>query len=291
MPNDKDKTKLQQYAELQPLIKKDMETVAKQVFEQYAQKYKFNLAQVPLHVHNGVDSPNIPQASITPGLRANGTITMATDGQTYRLGLTFKPTEVQFLGTAINEVAGRVDAVSIDTAGSGYTVGDILTLDDGQGCTVEVDTVNGGGGVTAITKLTNGVGYEAGEVGCTGGTGSGARFDITISAITITKRAHIIGNAQLGPTYQFQPESASSVTTGGPKQQFIQGGSSMTIDSSVNPPTVAVFTSEDYIIYAVQPGTGAVVARARVTGYDAKSVFIEAELASGWSIVGNFVVT
>jgi hypothetical protein len=57
----------------------------------------------------------------------------------------------------------KVDAISIGSAGTGYSPGDVLTLVGGtfeEAATVTVDTVGGGGDVTGVTLLTPGL-YEA----------------------------------------------------------------------------------------------------------------------------------
>ena len=75
------------------------------------------------------------------------------------------------------------DTVSIvDTAaeGTGYKVGDILTL-VGSGATVQVSAITSpGGAVTGITLLTGGTGATvATGIATTGGTGTGAEVNIT----------------------------------------------------------------------------------------------------------------
>lgn len=66
-------------------------------------------------------------------------------------------------------------------AGSGYTVGDVLTITTGgTGGTASVLSVGVGGAVTSVQILTPGTGYTtgAGKV-TTGGTGTGVTLDIT----------------------------------------------------------------------------------------------------------------
>lgn len=80
--------------------------------------------------------------------------------------------------------AGIALTVSINTAGSGYTALDVLTLTGGgNDCTVRVDAVDGGGGVTAITLLTGGTAYSVTNYAVTGGTGAD---DARINVLTIT---------------------------------------------------------------------------------------------------------
>ena len=76
-----------------------------------------------------------------------------------------------------------VDAVSINTAGTGYSASDVLTISSGNGdCTVTVNTVDTGGEVLTVTITTEGSGYSLGTdeettVSPTGG--SGCTLDIT----------------------------------------------------------------------------------------------------------------
>lgn len=54
-------TKLEQFAELQPFIQKEIESQFEALYKQYATKY--GVASVPLHKHNGLDAPIIPPES------------------------------------------------------------------------------------------------------------------------------------------------------------------------------------------------------------------------------------
>jgi hypothetical protein len=73
--------------------------------------------------------------------------------------------------------------VSLKTAGTGYTAGDVLTLTGGDGnCTVEVLTVGGSGEILTITLRTGGSGMALADYAVTGGTGSGA--EITVDSLS-----------------------------------------------------------------------------------------------------------
>jgi hypothetical protein len=83
--------------------------------------------------------------------------------------------------TASNDI-GDVTAAVINNPGTGYTVGDDLTLTGGNNDAVlNVDTVSGGGVITGVSIVTPGTGYTSAlGVGVTGGTGNDdATFDIT----------------------------------------------------------------------------------------------------------------
>lgn len=79
--------------------------------------------------------------------------------------------------------------------GSGYVVNDTGTINPyyyyGAGATYRVDTVDGGGGVTAFTVTNGGAGYEPGNTGFLGGpngttktSGSGTGFTVNITGVT-----------------------------------------------------------------------------------------------------------
>lgn len=58
-----EKTKLEKYAEIQPMVQKEVRDIATQVYKEMAAKY--GVAEVPYHEHNGVDSAKIPPSSLT----------------------------------------------------------------------------------------------------------------------------------------------------------------------------------------------------------------------------------
>jgi len=64
--------------------------------------------------------------------------------------------------------------------GTGYTVGNVLTIaTGGNNATVLVNNVNGGGGITNYSLIQGGTGYTVtGTFNLTGGTGTGAQVDI-----------------------------------------------------------------------------------------------------------------
>lgn len=206
-----DKRALDMYAKIQAMVQKEARDIAKQVYKEEGTQY--GVASVPFHIHNGADAPRVNTSNLEYGPRANGLVTMATNGTNYRLGLNFNAHAVQFYGIAYRD--------------------------------------NGG----------------------------------------IDKRAHVIGNAQLGDNYVFEAQSSTSVKTGGTRKSVIQGCSSITVDSSGSPPTVAVYASELNLIYVVQPGTGDPVAIGRVTDYGRSFVTVNVTLETDWEIVGTFVVT
>lgn len=90
---------------------------------------------------------------------------------------------------SVNEVSrGSVDGVAIDTAGTGYTLNDTITLTDpagkGTGAQIVITAVGGSGEITEVTLIRKGNGYEQLPiVEITGGTNA----VLTLSSTTIGK--------------------------------------------------------------------------------------------------------
>lgn len=78
---------------------------------------------------------------------------------------------------------GGILTVSVASGGSGYAIGNTLSLLGGGfalpwAATVSVTAVDGLGAVTAVTVIRAGYGYPAGVVATSGGTGTGATINI-----------------------------------------------------------------------------------------------------------------
>lgn len=54
------------------------------------------------HVHDGISTMNVNDKDVIPGYRSGGSITMSTEGQIYKLGVTHKPKSLLFYGVASN---------------------------------------------------------------------------------------------------------------------------------------------------------------------------------------------
>lgn len=226
MPMDSDKTKLEQYAQFQAYVQKEIQTQFPKLYQQYADKY--GVASVPLHTHNGIDSPRVKAWNLEPSQAASGSITMATNRQRYEIGLnvakaatSFAPSQIRFNGIAIK-----------------------------------------GSGATGI-------------------------------------RALVQGDAFIGASYYLQPLSSSSVTIGGPTQVCVQSSSYILVNDSGSGNPTAALASEGHIVSVEFPG-GTVVARATIPDlgdYGANeqpiqggNLIVDVTLATGWSIIGNFVI-
>jgi hypothetical protein len=106
--------------------------------------------------------------------------------------------------TVTRIVDGALQTVTIQSAGTSYTIGDVITVAEvGTGGTLTVTNVNGGGGITGFTLTTQGQNYGVvTNISTTGGTGSGFRVNITainngsVNAINVTNpgSAYSVGN-------------------------------------------------------------------------------------------------
>lgn len=114
---------------------------------------------------------------------------------------------------------GIVATVTINTPGSGYVAGQILTITGGgANCTCSIDAVDGGGGVTNVTVTAGGTGYSpAASQACTvsAGVGTGCRLNIatltataattdgTATVVLTTTDTQKVGINANPPTYNF----------------------------------------------------------------------------------------
>jgi len=130
-------------------------------------------------------------------------------------------------------------------AGSGYTVGDVLTLVnttalsfDGVAATVTVATIDGSGGITGITLTTKGSEYTTGVKTTTGGTGTAGTVNIaTLESATNGAGGNLVltsGVSSGTGTSQIQfwtsPAGASSATDNTLTQRLtIDGAGDITI--------------------------------------------------------------
>jgi len=79
-------------------------------------------------------------------------------------------------------VDGSVNELTITDAGTGYVVGDAITVTgDGNGFTAEVATIDTGGEILTITITNAGTGYTTATVDFSAGSGTGATADAVIT--------------------------------------------------------------------------------------------------------------
>lgn len=142
----------------------------------------------------------------------------------------------------ITSIAGTAVA-----GGTGYTVGDVLTIVGGT-ATVRVDAAPAGM-VTDVTLVVSGSGYTTGTKATTGGTGAGATIDVTALgnySITITGTQTFIQHG-------FYPNNASVIlidNTGVSHSfQYTLGANTTTIVGLSANPTAFTFTPNETTVF------------------------------------------
>jgi hypothetical protein len=94
---------------------------------------------------------------------------------------------------SIVRASNGITAVAVNAAGTGYTVGDLVTCSTGGTLgTVFVTAVTTSGAVSTIQLAASGSGYSSGSSSTTGGTGSGLTITITagVTALVTTSTNH-----------------------------------------------------------------------------------------------------
>lgn len=103
------------------------------------------------------------------------------------------PNAKYVLDNLLNVGAGRVQTIAVNTAGTGYAVGDVATVTGGDGtCKVRILSVNGSGGVTVAEMQRPGNSYVvATGLSTTGGTGTGFKVNVTGIFFNVMKNAAV----------------------------------------------------------------------------------------------------
>lgn len=129
------------------------------------------------------------------------------------------------------------------------------------------------------------------------------------TAGVIDIRAHIVGSAQLGPSYFFQPLNTTTVSPSGIIGNVIQSSSFFLVSSTGAAPLCLTAASEGHLAQVQYPG-GTIVAqmtipniwtKATFSSYTDKGwgngfIYVDVDLDNSvagvtWEINGNFVVT
>lgn len=137
---------------------------------------------------------------------------------------------------SVSTTTAALLAVSaISAGGSGYVVGNVLTITGGggTGATVTVSSVDGSGAVTAVTITTRGSGYSAGAARATsGGSGTGCTLAITITNNSITKT----GTTTFGQNrfYNARNKTVVCVRTG-TEFTYINGSNELVLNDVADP--------------------------------------------------------
>lgn len=144
----------------------------------------------------------------------------------------------------VRATAMTMTGVAVNTNGSGYMPGDVLTLEGGAGtaATVRVATTAANGGITSVTLLKGGRYTELlpnnAAASATGGTGSGAKFDMFrygILELTVEDG----GNGYEAPPTLTAPQAgASGFTATVQMTQVVERSDYLEFDSVLEPSDV-----------------------------------------------------
>lgn len=107
----------------------------------------------------------------------------------------------KLMSTNTSDAAGIIATMALQAPGSGYLVGDVLTVAGGTGGTLTVTSISGTGAVTGFTLTTRGTGYSnTTGAATTGGTGTGATITIVVATgeIGLDRDPNIAGYAPSG---------------------------------------------------------------------------------------------
>lgn len=224
-------------------------------------------------IHNGVTGNVIVLASggftsspaLTPTLQLAG-----TGGSGNRACFRFKDEFGDFLRCVTwdgsTEGAKILTAVVVAGGGTGYTVGDVLTLAGGTGtaATITVSAVSGGV-ITAVT-ITSVGSYTVAPTSpnsATGGTGSGATFTVTVdNYVYIAKpwklRRSLTSAVIYGTTWNYT--FSGSYGTTAPVIRACAASGFTTLNEAISPPylpndVIYADTLSDSADYSLETGT------------------------------------
>ncbi len=101
------------------------------------------------------------------------------------------------------------------------------------------------------------------------------------------ERFIIVGNAQFGPSFYFQPGTSRSTVLGGPQQNIIQSTTYFGVDVGG---ILHTLVDEGHIVDVFYGGH--IYARATIIGFDSSAIYVQVDnLETGWEINLSWTVT
>lgn len=170
------------------LTEMDIKRIAQETFNQEIKNVKWINFDTPRHVHNGKDAPRINEADVVAGRSALGSLTMSSSRR-YKLGLTFNPKQMIFLGVATGPAGERVQINSIAHFGSGYYFQPESTDSVTEGG-LELNVIQGGNWFMADNGTSN---FRASttEGHLANATGYGGAVDVRATIPNISTQASL----------------------------------------------------------------------------------------------------
>jgi hypothetical protein len=245
--------------------------------------------RVPRHNHDGVSNTRVHQKDVVPPIAFAGSITFAQNA-VYTLNLaTPNATTVLFNGAAVSSKTSYTLASGISAGANSAT---LLSTWEGSSQNIGIRFSNGN---ERSVFFTNG----SLTLSWAGGLTSSASNIITSESSSV--KALVNGSAYLQKAYAFQPQTSTSVVPGGPPYplnipnsgsqapgEVIQGCSSILIDTSSLSNAVARVNSNNLVF--VEDLSGTYNALANIMSYENNALQIQVTLASGWQIIGQFMI-
>lgn len=157
--------------------------------------YKSVAAAAPTVVGSGftgIDTATATQEVTLWSIVPFGSWVLATNG--------VDPPQI-FKGTSFTAISGTLSFVDVLVPGTGYSVSDTVTISGGggTGATAEVSSVDGAGGIEAVTITAAGTGFTSTPT-ATAANGTGASLSAEIQALTystvdvlINRGPHMLG--------------------------------------------------------------------------------------------------
>ena len=143
-----------------------------------------------------------------------------------------------------------IQSLVIDNAGTGYVIGDVLTIPGGTGGTATVGNIGGGGAITVLNIQYPGYGYSvATNVPLGGGSGTSATANITI----INTNSVTLQGGKTWAELGFYVNNDLAIVIGGTTYVYTAGWTTDTLTGLSLDPTIHGYSVGDLIYQQVEP--------------------------------------
>ncbi len=272
------------YAKIQTLVQNEARKIATDTYNDLGTKY--NVAQVPAHSHNGIDSNRLAYKDIIQGNKYTTVISEDTT-ETATIGGIYNPTRILFQGFAANNavinyeldgpLSGGETSANLLVTWTGNTGGRSVTFSNGD--VRYVTFTNGSVAITWVDPLSG-----------------PATVDLIVGA---NLRAIINGEINFGTCFEFTDLTPPiTVLTSGAGQPFLQSTNSMYVDSNdltKNRVAASAGAGSDATAFFIisRDETGTVFASARATSYNNQTGILTIDFVVGNNvrIQGAFTIT
>lgn len=274
------------YIKIQTLVQNEARKIATEVYNELGTQY--DVAEVPAHSHNGVDSNQLAYKNIIQGDKYTTGLIEDTS-ETITIGGIFNPTRILFQGFAANNAG--VNLIMGGALASGATAGTLTTPWGYSTTDMNAIFSNGNSRIVTFTNATGGIGWATPLTSAVGTT-------ITLPS-TANQRTILNGEINFGSCFDFSDLTPPlSISTSGVGKPFTSSANSMYINSADLTKT-KVSTSEGVtgdasglFIYSTDD-TGAIIASAQPTIFNNQLGLLTIVFVVGtnWKIQGALTIT